>query len=332
MPTIRRNAVPPERGAIGERALPAPTGTHPRRRAAADRILGSPRMRERDRIRTDTLDASFCRSRSPPRGADDLRREGPGHVVPADRAAAPAGRRAERAGRPARRRRLRRVERVRRPVRDADRRAPRRRRAEVHPLPHDGAVLADARGAADRPQPPHGRHGRHHRDRHLRAGLQLDRARTPCAPLAETLKLNGYSTAQFGKCHEVPVWETSPIGPVRRLADRRGGFEYFYGFIGGETNQYYPALYEGTTPVEPDRTPEEGYHFMADMTDKAIELGPPAEGADARQAVLHVLRAGRDARPAPRAQGVGGQVQGQLRRRAGTRCARRPSRARRSSA
>ncbi len=48
------------------------------------------------------------------------------------------------------------------------------------------------------------------------------------------------------------------------------GFEYFYGFIGGETNQYYPALYEGTTPVEPDRTPEEGYHLMGDMTDKAI--------------------------------------------------------------
>jgi arylsulfatase len=49
------------------------------------------------------------------------------------------------------------------------------------------------------------------------------------------------------------------------------GFEYFYGFIGGETNQYYPAVYEGTTPVEPDKTPEEGYHFTEDMTDKAIE-------------------------------------------------------------
>jgi arylsulfatase A-like enzyme len=49
-----------------------------------------------------------------------------------------------------------------------------------------------------------------------------------------------------------------------------GGFEYFYGFIGGETNQYYPALYEGTTPVEPKKTPEEGYHFMEDITDKAM--------------------------------------------------------------
>ena len=91
------------------------------------------------------------------------------------------------------------------------------------------------------------------------------------APLAETLKLNGYSTAQFGKCHEVPVWETSPIGPVRPLAVGGGGFEHFYGFIGGETNQYAPAIYDGTVPVEPDRTPEEGYHFTEDMTDRAID-------------------------------------------------------------
>ena len=92
-----------------------------------------------------------------------------------------------------------------------------------------------------------------------------------CAPLAETLKLNGYATAQFGKCHEVPVWETSPLGPFDSWPSGGGGFEYFYGFIGGETNQYYPAIYEGTTPVEPDRTPEEGYHFTEDMTDKAIK-------------------------------------------------------------
>jgi arylsulfatase A-like enzyme len=91
-----------------------------------------------------------------------------------------------------------------------------------------------------------------------------------CAPLAETLKLNGYSTAQFGKCHEVPVWETSPMGPFHAWPTG-SGFEYFYGFIGGEAHQYYPAIYEGTVPVEPEQTPEEGYHFMADMTDKAIK-------------------------------------------------------------
>jgi arylsulfatase len=92
-----------------------------------------------------------------------------------------------------------------------------------------------------------------------------------CAPLAETLKLNGYSTAQFGKCHEVPVWQTSPMGPFDAWPTGGGGFEYFYGFIGGETNQYYPAIYEGTTPMEPEKTPEEGYHFTEDMADKAMK-------------------------------------------------------------
>jgi arylsulfatase A-like enzyme len=91
------------------------------------------------------------------------------------------------------------------------------------------------------------------------------------APLAMTLRLNGYSTAQFGKCHEVPVWETSPMGPFDQWPTGGGGFEYFYGFIGGETNQYYPAIYEGTTPIEQDKTPEEGYHFTEDMTNKAVK-------------------------------------------------------------
>ena len=90
------------------------------------------------------------------------------------------------------------------------------------------------------------------------------------APLAKTLKLNGYATAQFGKCHEVPVWETSPAGPFKAWPTGGGGFEYFYGFIGGEAHQWYPSLYEGTTPIEVEKTPEEGYHFMEDMTDKAV--------------------------------------------------------------
>ena len=91
-----------------------------------------------------------------------------------------------------------------------------------------------------------------------------------CSPIARTLKLNGYATAQFGKCHEVPVWETSPAGPFDAWPTGGGGFEYFYGFIGGEANQWYPSLYEGTTPIEVKTSPEEGYHLMEDMTDKAI--------------------------------------------------------------
>jgi arylsulfatase A-like enzyme len=90
------------------------------------------------------------------------------------------------------------------------------------------------------------------------------------APLAMTLKLNGYSTAQFGKCHEVPVWQSSPMGPFDAWPSGGGGFEKFYGFIGGENNQWDPALYDGTTPVEPPATAEEGYHLTEDLTDHAI--------------------------------------------------------------
>ncbi len=91
------------------------------------------------------------------------------------------------------------------------------------------------------------------------------------APLAEILKLNGYSTAQIGKCHEVPVWEVTPVGPFNAWPTGGGGFEYFYGFIGGETNQWYPALFEGTTPIEQSKSPEEGYHLTEDLTNKATK-------------------------------------------------------------
>jgi len=91
-----------------------------------------------------------------------------------------------------------------------------------------------------------------------------------CASLAETLKLNGYSTAQFGKCHEVPVWETSPMGPFRQWPTGQG-FEHFYGFIGGETNQYAPAIYRDTVPIEPEDGDDPDYHFGEDMTDHTIE-------------------------------------------------------------
>ncbi|OJV96957.1 MAG: arylsulfatase [Microbacterium sp. 67-17] len=89
------------------------------------------------------------------------------------------------------------------------------------------------------------------------------------ATFPETLRLNGYATAQFGKCHEVPPWETSAVGPFDRWPIN-SGFEHFYGFVAGETHQYYPALYDGTTPVDPPKTPEEGYHLTEDLADRAI--------------------------------------------------------------
>lgn len=91
-----------------------------------------------------------------------------------------------------------------------------------------------------------------------------------CATLAQTLKLNGYSTAHIGKCHEVPIWETSAVGPFDHWPSGGGGFEYFYGFLGGETHQYYPNLYEGMTRVEPKRTPEQGYTLNEDLADRTI--------------------------------------------------------------
>jgi arylsulfatase A-like enzyme len=87
------------------------------------------------------------------------------------------------------------------------------------------------------------------------------------APLAEMLRLNGYSTAAFGKAHETAPWEISPSGPTDRWPTR-SGFDKFYGFMGGETNQWAPLLYDGTTQVEPSTDPK--YHFMTDMTDRAI--------------------------------------------------------------
>lgn len=87
------------------------------------------------------------------------------------------------------------------------------------------------------------------------------------APVAEMLRLNGYSTAAFGKWHETAVWETSISGPYDRWPTHQG-FDKFYGFIGGETNQWSPYLFDGVTPVELSDDPD--YHFMSDMTDKAI--------------------------------------------------------------
>ncbi|QDV18755.1 Arylsulfatase [Gimesia panareensis] len=90
-----------------------------------------------------------------------------------------------------------------------------------------------------------------------------------CASIAEVLKDNGYSTAAWGKWHNTPDWETSPIGPFDRWPTGLG-FEYFYGFQGGETSQYYPQLFRNTMPVEQPETPAEGYHLTADLADDAI--------------------------------------------------------------
>ena len=87
------------------------------------------------------------------------------------------------------------------------------------------------------------------------------------APVAEMLRLNGYSTGAFGKWHETAVWETSISGPFDRWPTHQG-FDKFYGFLGGEINQWAPFIYDGVHPVElPD---DPNYHFMNDMTNQAV--------------------------------------------------------------
>jgi arylsulfatase A-like enzyme len=87
------------------------------------------------------------------------------------------------------------------------------------------------------------------------------------APLAEMLRLNGYATAAFGKAHETAAWEVSPSGPTDRWPTR-SGFDKFYGFIGGEANQWAPTIYDGLNQIETPTEPN--YHLLPDMTRQAI--------------------------------------------------------------
>ena len=89
------------------------------------------------------------------------------------------------------------------------------------------------------------------------------------ATVAQVLKGNGYGTAWFGKNYNTPDWESSIAGPFDRWPTGLG-FDYFYGFLGGETHQYHPVLFENTVAVEPEKMPAQGYHFMTDMTDRSI--------------------------------------------------------------
>ena len=91
--------------------------------------------------------------------------------------------------------------------------------------------------------------------------------RASAATVAEVLRQNGYATASFGKWHLTPDWEASPAGPFDRWPTGQG-FDHFYGFLGGETDQYEPTLYQGTTPVR--RPAREPYHLTEDLAEQAI--------------------------------------------------------------
>jgi arylsulfatase len=87
--------------------------------------------------------------------------------------------------------------------------------------------------------------------------------------VAEVLRRNGYSTAAFGKWHNTPFWEVSPVGPFDHWPTSLG-FEYFYGFMGLDQREFEPTLYRNTAPVELPGTKQQGYHLTADLTDQAI--------------------------------------------------------------
>ncbi len=86
--------------------------------------------------------------------------------------------------------------------------------------------------------------------------------------MGNILKQNGYNTSWFGKNHNVPDWQTSQSGPFD-LWPAGLGFEYFYGFVGGDTSQWAPAIVENTRPVEPPHD-DPNYNFDRDMADRAI--------------------------------------------------------------
>ena len=95
--------------------------------------------------------------------------------------------------------------------------------------------------------------------------------------LSEMLLLHGYNTMALGKWHLTPTEQCSPAGPYDRWPLGRG-FERFYGFMGGDTSQYYPDLVYDNHQVQAPLTPEQGYHLTEELVDHAIEFV-----ADAKQ-------------------------------------------------
>ena len=130
------------------------------------------------------------------------------------------------------------------------------------------------------------------------------------APLAEILRQNGYSTAAFGKYHETPPWEASVSGPFDRWPTR-SGFDKFYGFIGGETNQWSPAVYDGVARVEVPHDPN--YHFTTDMTNQAIAWVRFQQALTPDKPFYMYFATGATHAPHHVPQGVHRQVQGQVR-------------------
>ena len=138
----------------------------------------------------------------------------------------------------------------------------------LHPVPYNVAVLADTGGADHRPQPSL---GRLRRDRELSTGYPGYDAviEKNSATVGEILKENGYATSWFGKNHNTPSEQYSTAGPFDQWPTGMG-FDYFYGFLGGESDQWTPWLFKNTTQIFP-WVGKPGYNLITDMADDAIK-------------------------------------------------------------
>ncbi len=241
------------------------------------------------------------------RRSDDVRRQGPRHVVRADQAAVPARGSAERPRRAHRRLRFRRVQCLRWTGRHPDLRPPGERRSALHPLPHDRAVLADPGRVVVGPQPSHRRDGRHHRDRHVGTGLQL-------AAAQHLRAARGDAQAErllHGPVRQVPRGSglaDQPYGTVRQLAERWWWVRALLRVHRRRDQPVRPGdlLRHHARRAGPDARGGLPLHRGHDRP--RHRLGPAAEGTDAGQAVLRVLRTRRHARAAPRSAGVVGPL------------------------
>ena len=215
------------------------------------------------------------------------------------------------------------------PVRDADGRAAGRKRPEVQPLPHDGAVRPDAGCLAERPQPPLGGNGRHHRARHVGARLQLDSPQYLRAAGADAAaeRLFDLTVRQVPRGAGLA---DEPDGALRCLAHRWQRLRVLLRLHRRRDESVLPGDLRRHDAGGAGEDARGGLPLHRRHDREGDQVGAAAEVADARQAVLHVLRSRRDARAASRSDGVVGQVQGSLRRGLGRRCARRSSPARRS--
>ena len=187
------------------------------------------------------------------------------------------------------------------------------RRPHVHELPHDGALLADARLPADRPQPHDERDGVHHRGDDRVPERRTATSRSSARTLAEVLGERGWNTYAVGKWHLTAEDEMN-------LASRKSqwplgrGFERFYGFLGGETNQWYPDLVYDNHPVEqPSLAGGRATTSAIDITDKALAFIRDAKAIAPDKPFFLYFCPGACHAPHHVPDGVGGQVQGPLR-------------------